>query len=174
MVFAGAKVADACSNRLNGVLDVECSYMQSDVTELPFFATKARQRKNGWKISRVVSIRVREKTLRKLMPEPRQSINNGVQCQQRRVEANYKFNRQSANFPIPILTSDDMEKNFLCAYNSLIRVFVKPFTISSLTFKRSVEFSRQQRCSRHEFECIQQWRHTNDKSYTGRKSIILP
>ena len=39
--YAGAIFADACLKGLNGVPDVvECSYVQSNVTELPFFASK--------------------------------------------------------------------------------------------------------------------------------------
>ncbi|MBA0583118.1 hypothetical protein Gorai_013991 [Gossypium raimondii] len=46
--YAGAIFADACLKGLNGVPDVvECSFVQSTVTELPFFASKVRLRKNG-------------------------------------------------------------------------------------------------------------------------------
>mgnify|MGYP003702893177 CR=1 FL=1 len=39
--YAGAVFADACLKGLNGVPDVvECSFVQSTVTELPFFASK--------------------------------------------------------------------------------------------------------------------------------------
>jgi len=39
--YAGAVFADACLKGLNGVPDVvECSYVQSTVTELPFFSSK--------------------------------------------------------------------------------------------------------------------------------------
>lgn len=39
--YAGAIFADACLKGLNGVPDVvECSFVQSTVTELPFFASK--------------------------------------------------------------------------------------------------------------------------------------
>ncbi|GMY31993.1 malate dehydrogenase 1, mitochondrial-like [Fagus crenata] len=41
MVYAGAIFADACLKGLNGVPDVvECSYVQSNITELPFFASQ--------------------------------------------------------------------------------------------------------------------------------------
>ncbi|KAH6764333.1 Lactate/malate dehydrogenase family protein [Perilla frutescens var. frutescens] len=41
MAFAGALFADACLKGLNGVPDVvECSFVQSTMTELPFFASK--------------------------------------------------------------------------------------------------------------------------------------
>ncbi|MBA0580143.1 hypothetical protein Gorai_022372, partial [Gossypium raimondii] len=46
--YAGAIFADACLKGLNGVPDVvECSFVQSTVTELPFFASKVRLGKNG-------------------------------------------------------------------------------------------------------------------------------
>ena len=48
MAYAGAMFADACLKGLNGVPDVvECSYVQSSITELPFFASKVRIGKNG-------------------------------------------------------------------------------------------------------------------------------
>ena len=41
--YAGALFADACLKGLNGVPDVvECSFVQSTVTELPFFASKVK------------------------------------------------------------------------------------------------------------------------------------
>ncbi|KAK4420404.1 Malate dehydrogenase, mitochondrial [Sesamum alatum] len=48
MAYAGAVFADACLKGLNGAPDVvECSFVQSTVTELPFFASKVRLGKNG-------------------------------------------------------------------------------------------------------------------------------
>lgn len=48
MAYAGALFADACLKGLNGVPDVvECTFVQSTVTELPFFASKVRLGKNG-------------------------------------------------------------------------------------------------------------------------------
>jgi len=42
--YAGALFADACLKGLNGVPDVvECSFVQSTVTELPFFASKVTE-----------------------------------------------------------------------------------------------------------------------------------
>lgn len=39
--YAGAVFADACLKGLNGAPDVvECTFVQSTVTELPFFASK--------------------------------------------------------------------------------------------------------------------------------------
>ncbi|KAF9672657.1 hypothetical protein SADUNF_Sadunf11G0065900 [Salix dunnii] len=41
MAYAGAVFADACLKGLNGASDVvECSFVQSTITELPFFASK--------------------------------------------------------------------------------------------------------------------------------------
>uniref|UniRef100_A0ACD5VZT3 Uncharacterized protein n=1 Tax=Avena sativa TaxID=4498 RepID=A0ACD5VZT3_AVESA len=41
MAYAGAVFGDACLKGLNGIPDiVECSYVQSTITELPFFASK--------------------------------------------------------------------------------------------------------------------------------------
>lgn len=43
--YAGALFADACLKGLNGVPDVvECSFVQSSITELPFFASKVSER----------------------------------------------------------------------------------------------------------------------------------
>uniref|UniRef100_A0A7C9EHM3 Malate dehydrogenase n=1 Tax=Opuntia streptacantha TaxID=393608 RepID=A0A7C9EHM3_OPUST len=48
MAYAGAIFADACLKGLNGVPDVvECSYVESNVTELPFFASQVKLGKNG-------------------------------------------------------------------------------------------------------------------------------
>uniref|UniRef100_J3M9Z5 Malate dehydrogenase n=1 Tax=Oryza brachyantha TaxID=4533 RepID=J3M9Z5_ORYBR len=48
MAYAGAVFADACLKGLNGVPNVvECSFVQSTVTELPFFASKVTLGKNG-------------------------------------------------------------------------------------------------------------------------------
>nr|GEV52399.1 malate dehydrogenase, mitochondrial [Tanacetum cinerariifolium] len=43
MAYAGAIFADACLQGLNGVPDVvECSFVQSNITELPFFASRQK------------------------------------------------------------------------------------------------------------------------------------
>jgi malate dehydrogenase len=48
MAYAGALFADACLRGLNGDSDVvECTYVESTVTELPFVATKVKLGKNG-------------------------------------------------------------------------------------------------------------------------------
>ncbi|CAL5393551.1 unnamed protein product [Camellia sinensis] len=46
--YAGAIFADACLKGLNGVPGVVgCTFVQSSITELPFFASKVRLGKNG-------------------------------------------------------------------------------------------------------------------------------
>ncbi|KAJ7542434.1 hypothetical protein O6H91_10G106700 [Diphasiastrum complanatum] len=48
MAYAGAHFADACLKGLNGVENVvECSYVESTVTDLPFFSSKVHIGKNG-------------------------------------------------------------------------------------------------------------------------------
>ncbi|KAM7251035.1 hypothetical protein ACFE04_022918 [Oxalis oulophora] len=48
MAYAAVKFADACLKGLRGDADViECSYVASQVTELPFFASKVRLGRNG-------------------------------------------------------------------------------------------------------------------------------
>ncbi|CAL5390767.1 unnamed protein product [Camellia sinensis] len=48
MHYAGAIFADACLKGLDGVPDVVgCTFVQSSITELPFFASKVRLGKNG-------------------------------------------------------------------------------------------------------------------------------
>lgn len=81
MAFAGATFADACLKGLNGVPNVvECSYVQSEVTELPFFASKVRLGKNG--VEEILGLGTlsayEQKALEGLIPELRQSIQKGV------------------------------------------------------------------------------------------------
>ena len=48
MAYAAARMAEACLRGLSGEPDVyECTYVASNVTELPFFATKVRLGPNG-------------------------------------------------------------------------------------------------------------------------------
>eukprot|EP00252_Welwitschia_mirabilis_P002838 TRINITY_DN12845_c0_g1_i1.p1 TRINITY_DN12845_c0_g1~~TRINITY_DN12845_c0_g1_i1.p1 ORF type:complete len:341 (-),score=66.05 TRINITY_DN12845_c0_g1_i1:198-1220(-) len=48
MAYAGAVFASSCLKGLNGEPNiVECSFVQSNITELPFFASKVRLGKNG-------------------------------------------------------------------------------------------------------------------------------
>lgn len=81
MAYAGALFADACLKGLNGVPDVvECSYVQSTVTELPFFASKVRLGKNG--VEEVLGLGplsdYEKEGLEKLKPELKASIEKGI------------------------------------------------------------------------------------------------
>ncbi|KAI4320717.1 hypothetical protein MLD38_034167 [Melastoma candidum] len=81
MAYAGAIFADACLKGLNGVPDViECSFVQSNVTELPFFASKVRLGKNG--VEEVLGLgpisEYEKQGLESLMPELKASIEKGV------------------------------------------------------------------------------------------------
>jgi malate dehydrogenase len=42
MAYAAALFADACLRGMNGATATECTYVESDVTDLPFFATKVK------------------------------------------------------------------------------------------------------------------------------------
>ena len=48
MAYAGALFADACLRGLNGDPDVvECTYIASNITEVPFFSSKVKLGRNG-------------------------------------------------------------------------------------------------------------------------------
>ncbi|KAJ7948723.1 malate dehydrogenase [Quillaja saponaria] len=81
MAYAGAIFADACLKGLNGVPDVvECSFVQSTVTELPFFASKVRLGKNG--VEEVLGLGhlsdYEKQGLESLKPELQSSIEKGI------------------------------------------------------------------------------------------------
>ncbi|CDP05985.1 unnamed protein product [Coffea canephora] len=81
MAYAGAIFADACLKGLNGVPDVvECSFVQSSVTELPFFASKVRLGKNG--VEEVLGLGplsdYEKEGLEALKPELKSSIEKGI------------------------------------------------------------------------------------------------
>ncbi|KAJ6806976.1 malate dehydrogenase, mitochondrial [Iris pallida] len=81
MAYAGAIFADACLKGLNGVPDiVECSFVQSTVTELPFFASKVRLGKNG--VEEVLGLgplsEYEKRGLEALKPELMSSIEKGI------------------------------------------------------------------------------------------------
>ncbi|TVU20245.1 hypothetical protein EJB05_36447 [Eragrostis curvula] len=85
MAYAGAVFADACLKGLNGVPDiVECSYVQSTVTELPFFASKVKLGKNG--VEEVLGLgelsAFEKEGLEKLKGELKSSIEKGVKFAQ--------------------------------------------------------------------------------------------
>jgi malate dehydrogenase len=82
MAYAGALFADACLRGLNGDPDVvECTYVASAVTELPFFATKARLGRGG--VEEVYGYGAltpyEAAALAAMMPELRSSIEKGVE-----------------------------------------------------------------------------------------------
>ncbi|OVA14507.1 Lactate/malate dehydrogenase [Macleaya cordata] len=81
MAYAGAVFADACLKGLNGVPDiVECSYVQSTITELPFFASKVRLGKNG--VEEVLGLGplsdYEKEGLERLKSELKSSIEKGI------------------------------------------------------------------------------------------------
>ncbi|KAK9267950.1 hypothetical protein L1049_010387 [Liquidambar formosana] len=81
MAYAGAIFADACLKGLNGVSDVvECSFVQSNITELPFFASKVRLGKNG--VEEVLGLGplsdYEKQGLESLKPELQASIEKGI------------------------------------------------------------------------------------------------
>ncbi|GAV71073.1 Ldh_1_N domain-containing protein/Ldh_1_C domain-containing protein [Cephalotus follicularis] len=81
MAYAGAIFADACLKGLNGVPDiVECTFVQSSVTELPFFASKVRLGKNG--VEEVLGLGplsdYEKEGLENLKPELKSSIEKGI------------------------------------------------------------------------------------------------
>ncbi|KAL9160293.1 hypothetical protein ABFS82_08G189600 [Erythranthe guttata] len=81
MAYAGAIFADACLKGLNGVPDVvECTFVQSTVTELPFFASKVRLGKNG--VEEVLGLGTlsdfEQQGLEALKPELKSSIEKGI------------------------------------------------------------------------------------------------
>lgn len=81
MAYAGALFANACLKGLNGEPNVvECSYVQSTVTELPFFASKVRLGKNGLEeVLGLGSLSEFEKQgLESLKPELKASIEKGI------------------------------------------------------------------------------------------------
>ncbi|KAH1143406.1 hypothetical protein AAZX31_12G147600 [Glycine max] len=81
MAYAGALFADACLKGLNGVPDVvECSFVQSTVTELPFFASKVRLGTVG--VEEVLGLGhlsdFEQQGLESLKPELKSSIEKGI------------------------------------------------------------------------------------------------
>ncbi|KAB1216519.1 Malate dehydrogenase, mitochondrial [Morella rubra] len=81
MAYAGAIFADACLKGLNGVPDVvECSFVHSNVTELPFFSSKVRLGKNG--VEEVLDLGhlsdYEIEGLATLIPELKSSIEKGI------------------------------------------------------------------------------------------------
>ncbi|KAL6642246.1 hypothetical protein ACP70R_020427 [Stipagrostis hirtigluma subsp. patula] len=85
MAYAAAKFADACLRGLRGDAGVvECSYVASQVTELPFFASKVRLGRCG--IEEILPLgplnEFERSGLEKAKKELAESIENGVSHQQ--------------------------------------------------------------------------------------------
>eukprot|EP00270_Netrium_digitus_P010437 TRINITY_DN3239_c0_g1_i3.p1 TRINITY_DN3239_c0_g1~~TRINITY_DN3239_c0_g1_i3.p1 ORF type:complete len:420 (+),score=83.06 TRINITY_DN3239_c0_g1_i3:36-1262(+) len=83
MAYAAARFAESCMRGLDGDPDVyECTYMQSNVTELPFFASRVKLGKGGVEAfvrAELEGLSAYEKAaLQKLMPELKGSIAKGV------------------------------------------------------------------------------------------------
>jgi len=82
MAYAGALFADACLRAKNGEANVvECTYVESTVTEVPFFASKVLLGKDGVeKIHGLGELSAYEqKALEGMMPELKDSIDKGVE-----------------------------------------------------------------------------------------------
>lgn len=82
MAYAGALFADACLRGLNGAGDViECTYVESDVTELPFFSSKVRLGPSGaeeiFGLGTLSSYE--QEGLKAMIPELSASIEKGIQ-----------------------------------------------------------------------------------------------
>jgi malate dehydrogenase len=81
MAYAGAIFADACLSGLNGVAGIEaCTFVESDVERVPYFASKCVLGPEGvMKVHPVGQISAYEKEgLDKMMPELEMAIEKGV------------------------------------------------------------------------------------------------
>merc|ERR1712205_276442 len=80
MAYAGALFADACLRAKNGEAGVvECTYVESSVTEVPFFASKVTLGKDGVEVHGLGDISAYEKqALDGMMDELKDSIGKGV------------------------------------------------------------------------------------------------
>ena len=81
MAYAGALFADAAIRGLNGVQDVvECTYVESTVTESPFFSSKVKLGPEG--VSEIYPLGdltdYEQAALDAMMPELHASIEKGV------------------------------------------------------------------------------------------------
>ena len=81
MAYAGALFADAALRGLNGVQDVvECTYVESSVTDVPFFSSKVKLGPEG--VSEIYGLGdltdYEKDALDKMMPELQASIDKGV------------------------------------------------------------------------------------------------
>jgi len=82
MAYAGALFADACLRGLNGADDVvECTFVESDVTELPYFSSKVRLGPSG--AEEIFGLGAlsdyEQEGLKAMIPELASSIEKGIQ-----------------------------------------------------------------------------------------------
>lgn len=80
MAYAAALFADACLRGLNGATATECSYVDSEVTDLPYFATKVKLGSDGLEtVHPIGSISDYESDiLNSMKPELLASIEKGI------------------------------------------------------------------------------------------------
>lgn len=80
MAYAAALFADACLRGLNGQPSVECTYVESTLTDAPFFASKVRLSTEG--VDKVMELGpmtdYEKEKLKAMMPELLSSIEKGV------------------------------------------------------------------------------------------------
>lgn len=82
MAYAGALFADACLRAKNGEAGVtECTYVESTITEVPFFASKVTLGKNGVETIHPIGelTPYEQKALEGMMDELKDSISKGVE-----------------------------------------------------------------------------------------------
>ncbi|GAX81385.1 hypothetical protein CEUSTIGMA_g8816.t1 [Chlamydomonas eustigma] len=81
MAYAAALFADSCLRGLNGQPTIECSYVESTVTEAPYFATKVKLSTEGVeKIHGLGDLSDYEKAgLKAMMPELISQIEKGIE-----------------------------------------------------------------------------------------------
>jgi malate dehydrogenase len=81
MAFAAARMGDSCLKGLCGVESVECAYVASSVTELPFFASKVTLGPEG--VAEVHGLGAlsdfEAEGVKKLVPELKKQITKGVE-----------------------------------------------------------------------------------------------
>eukprot|EP00955_Chlamydomonas_euryale_P073890 361875-Chlamydomonas_euryale.AAC.12 len=81
MAYAAALFADSCLRGLNGQPTVECTYVESTVTDAPYFATKCKLSTEGVeKINEIGALSDYEKeALKAMMPELIAQIEKGIE-----------------------------------------------------------------------------------------------
>jgi malate dehydrogenase len=81
MAYAGALFADACLRGLNGQLATECTYVESTITDSPFFASKVRLSTEG--VDKIMDLGVlsdyEKEKLNAMMPDLISQIEKGIE-----------------------------------------------------------------------------------------------